>query len=158
CPRADLGVVDGADTCTESPAGQTDPAALRCGEGADDLAVALSGLVPSETWLTRRSMQIAKGQSGAAWPIKFAAGGEVSPLLKAGSVDFSACGPDAGAGGSSGSSSSSSGSGSTSSGGTTTGSSGSNPTGGSPDVYVDPNGGCDCSGTADTAYTGDETS
>lgn len=150
CPRADLGVVDGADTCAEMPGGYTDPAALRCGDGADDMAVALSGLVPAETWLTRQSMLIASGTGGTTWSLSFAPGAALSPVMTATSVDLSGCfeQPDS-------SSSSSSGSGSgASSGGITSGGSnnpsGGSPTGGPPDVYVSPDVGCDCSGTADT--------
>ncbi|HSN96978.1 MAG TPA: DUF2330 domain-containing protein, partial [Candidatus Nanopelagicales bacterium] len=59
CPRADQGVVDGADTCVEAPlVGETDPARLRCGEGADDLAVGLSGLIPSGAVLTRYTLRV----------------------------------------------------------------------------------------------------
>jgi hypothetical protein len=99
CPRADLGVVDGADTCTESPAsGQTDPAMLRCGGRTDDLAVALSGMSPSATWLTRRSMVVPKGASGAAWSVSFASGAPVAPVLVASSIDLATCDWSSGSG------------------------------------------------------------
>jgi hypothetical protein len=154
CPRADLGVVDGADTCVEQPGGYTDPAALRCGEGADDLSVALSGLVPSEVWLTRQTMLIAAGSEGADWELKVGPGKAVTPVLKASGVDLSECsGPDPG------SSSSSTSSTSTSSGATTGGNNSSGVTSGgvSPDVYVGSDVGCDCSGTADTVEWDDTT-
>lgn len=160
CPRADLGVVDGADTCSEMPGGYTDPAALRCGDGADDVAVALSGLVPAETWLTRQSMLIERGTGGLTWALKFAPGAALSPVVTATSVDLGACfeEPDAG------STTWSSGSGfdpSSSSGGMTSGGSnnpsGGSPTGGPPNVYVSPDVGCDCSGTADTVDYWEET-
>ena len=64
CPRADLGVVDfdPAPACVEKvPAGGVDPAKLRCGGVADDIAVALSGLYPTEAWITRQSAQSPAG-------------------------------------------------------------------------------------------------
>lgn len=151
CPRADLGVVDGSDTCVEQPGGFTDPEALRCGAGTDDLAVALAGLVPAEVWLTRRSMRVPAGATGHDYAIDLAKGQAVTPVLEASGVDLSECNGGAGgsgAGGSSGSSGGSS-SGSTSGGNT----SGSFPTGGSaaPDVYVGTEvAGCGCAGTHET--------
>jgi hypothetical protein len=116
CPRADLGVVEGSDTCVESPAaGQVNPSTLRCGGRSDDLAVALSGLVPSQTWLTRRTLLVPKGASGLTWPVSFGSAMPVEPVLVASSIEFDAC--DAGSGsGSSSSSGSGSGAGSDSSG------------------------------------------
>jgi hypothetical protein len=111
CPRALLGVVPPAATCTESPgAGQTDPAKLRCGAGADDLAVALSGFKPTDAWVTRQSLVIAASGQGTDWFVDFTGGPSVSRVIVAGSVDAGGC-ADGGApaGASSSSSSSSSG-------------------------------------------------
>lgn len=143
CPRADLGVVDDSDTCVEMAGGYTDPEALRCGAGTDDLAVALAGLVPSEVWLTRRSMRIAAGTAGDDWAIQVASGKAMTPVLDAVGVDLTECGaPDVPIfdDDSSGS-----------------GSPGNNSSGGfAPNVpsngggYSGSDMGCTCSGTADT--------
>jgi hypothetical protein len=151
CPRADLGVVDGSDTCVENAGGYTDPEALRCGAGTDDLAVALSGLVPSEAWLTRRSMRIAAGAKGDDLGIQVASGIEVTPVVDAAVLDLTGCSdPNGGSSSSSSSGGSSSGSGS----GNT---SGGNSSGGLPPNVPGSGGGygssdmgCTCSGTADT--------
>jgi hypothetical protein len=93
CPRAALGVIDPAPACAESPApGQLDPHILRCGPGADDLALALSGLTPALTWVTRQSLVIPAGSRGADSPLGFVAGATVSPVLYAASIDVSDCG------------------------------------------------------------------
>ena len=149
CPRADLGVVDGSDTCVEMAGGYTDPEALRCGPGTDDLAVALSGLVPADVWLTRRSMRITAGAAGADWTIQVASGKEVTPVIDATGVDLTECNaPDGGPGGSSSSSGSSgSGSGNTSGGNSSGGLAPNVP--GWNDGYAGSDG-CSCAGTADT--------
>ena len=93
CPRADLGVVEPASPCVESvPVGAVDPAKLRCGGVADDLAVALSGLYPTDVWITRQSSQIAAGNAGADWPLAFNGGASVSPVRTAKSLDLAGCG------------------------------------------------------------------
>jgi hypothetical protein len=153
CPRADLGVIDGTDTCVEAPApGQANPEKLRCGLGADDLAVGLSGQTPSQAWLTRHSLLIAAGSSGAVLGVTFPGGSVVTPVINAGTVDLSDC-----SGGSSSSSSSSgvttSGSGptSSSSGGSGTSTGASSGGGSNGTYYPDPYAGvgCDCNGTAE---------
>jgi len=110
CPRATLGLASAPAPCTESvPAGTLDPAVLRCGPVVDDLAVALSGMAPSATWLTRQSLVIRSGAQGASWPLTFAAQTPVVPAWTATSVDVSNCPPvppggsSSGAGGSIGS-------------------------------------------------------
>jgi len=108
CPHAAIGVVPPAATCTESPGpNQTDPAKLRCGPGADDLAVALSGFKPIDAWVTRQSLVIPASGQGTDWFVGFTAGPTASRVIVAGSVDASGC-ADGGApdGGMSGSSSS----------------------------------------------------
>ncbi len=147
CPRADLGVVDGTDTCKEAPvAGQTDPANLRCGGRSDDLAVALSGLSPSSTWLTRRSMLVPKGGSGLGFAVSFAAGGPVVPVLAASSIDLASCGLSSGNG--SGSTGAGTGPGASGAGAGTSG----NPTGGlidyGPAYDDDSDVGCGCTSGA----------
>lgn len=94
CPRSDLGVVEGTDTCVESAgAGETDPADLRCGAGADDLAVALSGLSPAGAWLTRITQLLPAGAGGSIEQVSFPGGAPISPVLTAGKLDLSGCGP-----------------------------------------------------------------
>ena len=84
CPRAALGVVDGSAACAETvDAGQTDPEALRCGPGADDLAVALSGQAPNDAWITRQSMILRAGSAGARGTVSLPGGPEVSPIVGA---------------------------------------------------------------------------
>lgn len=154
CPRADLGVVDGSDTCVEKAGGYTDPEALRCGAGADDLAVALAGLVPAEVWLTRRSMRIAAGAAGGDWTIEVGSGTPMTPVVDAVGIDLTECSaPDGGTGGSS-------------SGGWENPFEGNTSGGAAPGVPVSNGGGysrsdmgCTCSGTADTVewYEADET-
>ncbi len=138
CPRADLGVIDGSPTCVEAPAGsQVDPDKLRCGVRADDLAIAMSGLQPGNTWLTRTTMILGKGSSGQTWPITLTpVAPTTEPLLTAMSIDFSEC--------SSTSSSSTTSSGNPWPGGS--GSSGSGSTYNPPSYNADT--ACGCAGTA----------
>lgn len=151
CPRAALGVVDGSATCVDGSDGA--PADhLRCGVGADDLAVALSGLAPSSVWLTRRALAIPATDTGLGFPVAFASGAEVSPVLQASAVDASTCE------GSSTSSSSSSGSGSSSGGPSSSSSSGGEGDGEGTDlssvdlnVDVSDNTSCSCGGTQGTS-------
>ncbi len=90
CPHAEYGVIDGTATCTESPApGQIDPSTLRCGPGADDLALALSGLPPASTWLTRQTLIIPSGATGVDSLVGLVDGAAVSPVIEAFSVDVS---------------------------------------------------------------------
>jgi hypothetical protein len=120
CPLAALGVITPAPSCTEAPLPtETKPAALRCGPGADDLAIALAGLSPHDAWVTRTALEIPAGALGPTFPVGFAGGAVVDPVLVCGTVDDAACNPDGGApdGGASSSSSSSSSSGHTSSSG-----------------------------------------
>ena len=92
CPRADLGVIDPGVSCVESaPPGNVDPAKLRCGGSADDLAVALSGLTPSQVWVTRQSLEIPVGQAGIDWPLLFSGGAAVSPVRVAKNLDHTGC-------------------------------------------------------------------
>jgi hypothetical protein len=64
CPAGSLARV-GDPTCQELVgAGQLDPSALRCGGIADDLAIALSGLAPASTWITRARSAIAAEAPG----------------------------------------------------------------------------------------------
>lgn len=91
CPTAALGVAGGASGCVESPAaGEIDPDALRCGQGADDLAIALSGLTPSHAWITRQGLVIGAGEHGTSFPVEVASGKEVSPGVVAW-MDASQC-------------------------------------------------------------------
>ncbi|HMY16005.1 MAG TPA: DUF2330 domain-containing protein, partial [Polyangium sp.] len=93
CPRANLGVVDGAPSCVEAPAGaEVDPAKLRCGGRADDLAVVLSDLQPANAWLTRVTMIVPKDSSGQTWPLTFTAvAPTVDPTETAAGISFAGC-------------------------------------------------------------------
>ena len=92
CPHAALGVIPPATPCTESPASnEIDPGKLRCGPGADDLAVALSGFKPADAWVTRQSLVIAGTGQGTDWFISFVGGPTETPLVHAATVDKSGC-------------------------------------------------------------------
>ncbi|MEP7123662.1 MAG: DUF2330 domain-containing protein [Byssovorax sp.] len=180
CPRADLGVVDPAVSCVETvPVGGVDPAKLRCGGVADDLAVALSGLYPAEAWITRQSSQIPAGNAGVDWPLAFNGGASVSPIRTAKSLDLAGCGSastSAGTGSASGgmtaggvtAASSSTGGpiftgvgGSSSSGGVGSGQVGGDNSSGSGSGSIDARPldvSCGCSGTADTSASTDSAS
>ncbi|WP_050429432.1 DUF2330 domain-containing protein [Chondromyces crocatus] len=150
CPRAAQGVVDGMDSCVESGApGEIDPERLRCGAGADDLAVALSGMAGQEARLTRYTLRIPSNQRGVDQPLDFTPGPPVSPVLTADSVSTEDCE----GGVSSSSSSSSSTGGSSSGGGTGVPSGGAGGTIFYDETFVPTYMGCGCSGTADTADT-----
>jgi hypothetical protein len=103
CPRAALGTVGPATPCVEAPpVGTVAPATLRCGDDADDLAVALEGATPDSVWITRHSLAIWDGDHGQDWPVSFATPEPLLPVRTAGSADTSGC-PDTssdGAGGS----------------------------------------------------------
>jgi hypothetical protein len=108
CPAAALGVVPPATTCIESPGtGKTNPSLLRCGPGADDLAIALSGIAPKNAFLSRHAMVIPAGGAGVDTVVGFPSTATTSPVITAATIDYADCDkPD---GGSSSSSSSSSG-------------------------------------------------
>ena len=151
CARADLGVVDGTDTCVESVgAGETDPDELRCGSGADDLAVALSGLSPAGAWLTRVTQRLPAAAAGTLESVSFASGAAVSPVVTATSVDLAGCG---GTTSSSSSTSNGSGSSTTSSSGTGAGT-GASSGGQGARLHLVPvysrGPSCSCSGTYET--------
>ena len=166
CPRGDLAALAG-DCAPQLPgAGEIDPATLLCGPGADDLAVALSGAVPADTLLTRRTFVLAAASAGKDRTVTFPAGASKVPLVEALSVDVSDCfggaGGNGGSGGSTGTTSSTA-TGSTSSGaggaptGSGNGANGNAGQGGDddetdPSVYVD-TGGCACTGPIDTTDT-----
>ncbi|APR74908.1 Hypothetical protein A7982_00254 [Minicystis rosea] len=92
CPHAQLGGPDPDAACTEPvTASQIDPDDLRCGAGADDLAVALSGLAPSSVSITRLHLVIGAGEDGTDLPIEVAPGPEKSPVVTATAIDKTAC-------------------------------------------------------------------
>jgi hypothetical protein len=66
CPQGSLARIgNGPATCQEIVgAGEIDPAALRCGGISDDLAMALSGLTPARTWITRVRGSLAAWTTG----------------------------------------------------------------------------------------------
>ena len=107
CATGALAVVPGAadaGACSEQAgAGEIDPAELRCGSGASDLALALSGMTPSKVWVTRWTGRIGAWQSRAVEPFVIGPGTALLPVSVCTSWDSSGCGTDAGAAGSSGS-------------------------------------------------------
>jgi hypothetical protein len=143
CPRSAVGVAGGATPCTSdvTDPGEVDPALLRCGGLADDVAVALSDLEPDEAWVTRGVLRIAASSGGADLAATFpGATARVDPVVEASKLDVSGCGEGgSGAGGASTGPSGSSSSGpsgtSSASGGTTV------------EVPVFAHDGCSCDGT-----------
>lgn len=166
CARNDLGGVLPGDPCVEAPvAGEIDPAKLRCGPKADDLAIALSGAAPASVWLTRHTMLVAPNQTSVDRMLSWSDGPVVTPTVVAGSVDATGCGTGgAGGGGVGGAGGAGVGGADASGAGGTGGTVGATP-GPRPSPYVDdprPTNdvivdtsagavGCGCNGTADTA-------
>jgi hypothetical protein len=69
CPTGALANVGGA-TCQEvAGAGEIAPDVFRCGGIADDLALALSGLGPGSTWVSRARGVLAPGAFGSDDPV-----------------------------------------------------------------------------------------
>ena len=92
CPRADLGVVEGTPSCTEVvQSSEVDPALLRCGNEADDIAVAFSELIASDGWLTRHAMSIPSGNTGALHNVTIQPGPTRNPIVIADNLDLSNC-------------------------------------------------------------------
>jgi hypothetical protein len=110
CPRTTLGVVGGGAPCTADviETGEVDPALLRCGLLADDLAVLLSDQVAQAAWLTRAAARIPAGGVGANKNVTFQGEERLDPIVSANSIDLSNCdstgeggmssGPSSGAG------------------------------------------------------------
>ncbi|NUO49874.1 MAG: DUF2330 domain-containing protein [Polyangiaceae bacterium] len=94
CPRTALGVAGGAAACTADTidVGEVDPALLRCGPLADDVAVLLSDLVGADAWLTRTAAKIPVGGVGADRDVTFVSGNRRDPVEVASGVDLSGCG------------------------------------------------------------------
>ncbi len=77
CPAGALARV-GPASCVETVgAGEIGPDAFRCGGTADDLALALSGLGPGSTWVSRARSLLAGGGFGGAATV--AASGAATP-------------------------------------------------------------------------------
>ncbi len=99
CPRTALGTVGSVGQCDETvQPGEIDPELLRCGDGVDDLALAISGLTPASTWLTRYTMQVPAGSGGAIRTVSFSTGDVVTPVWTAASLDLSGCNGSTGGG------------------------------------------------------------
>jgi hypothetical protein len=103
CPPGALGRIGpaGSDCQELVGAGEIDPGALRCGGIADDLAMALSGLSPAGTWLTRARSAIAPDTTGTPSALGAAtAAGPYGPVVTA-SAYAEPCDSEPGAAGSS---------------------------------------------------------
>jgi hypothetical protein len=100
CPRGDLAVVPGGATCSGDlvEPGEVSPELLRCGGIADDLALALGDLEPSEAWLTRAVQIVGANGTGSDRTIGFVGGPRIDPVLVATQVDVSGCEGEGGAG------------------------------------------------------------
>ncbi|MSP25653.1 MAG: DUF2330 domain-containing protein [Myxococcales bacterium] len=99
CPRAELGVIEASQGCSELVLpGQAAPQLFRCTAAHDELAVALSGLVPKKAWLTRAALELGPGEAGVLASVDVTSGPTVSPVIVAAHVDSSGCtDPDEGA-------------------------------------------------------------
>ncbi len=84
CPGGSLARI-GSTACQEIVgAGEIDPSTLRCGGIADDLAMALSGLSPGRTWITRVRGSLAPWSSGQDTTVTAAtAAGPYGPVVTA---------------------------------------------------------------------------
>jgi hypothetical protein len=148
CPRSAVGVAGGAAPCLDDviDPGEVDPALLRCGALADDLAVALSDLEPDEAWLTRGAMRVPASNVGSDVGVTFPDSVvRLDPIVEAGKLDLSGCGDGGGTPGTGGGSGTGSGSGP--SGSTGSGPSGSGSGGTVVEVPVYAHDGCACDGT-----------
>lgn len=86
CPRGDLGSIDAAP-CVETVSADD----LRCGPGADDLAVALSYQKPAAAWLTRYVGRLPSGEPAVASSVTFGGGIALSPVVEAGQLAGAWC-------------------------------------------------------------------
>jgi hypothetical protein len=93
CAPGQLAATDG-EPCEEKVAeGELDPAALRCGEAADDLAIALGGATPSTSWLTRQTFVVPASGRGVDRAVELAQGEALTPVRFASKLDASGCPP-----------------------------------------------------------------
>jgi uncharacterized membrane protein YgcG len=85
CPSGSLARAGDGSTCQEIVGGgELDPSALRCGGTVDDLAMALSGLAPGQTWLTRTRSALAPITMGQDASVTAAtAAGPYGPVVTA---------------------------------------------------------------------------
>lgn len=85
CPPGALARVGDTSGCQEIVgAGEIDPSELRCGGIVDDLAMALSGLAPAQTWLTRVRGSLAPATLGQDASVTAAtAAGAYGPVVTA---------------------------------------------------------------------------
>jgi hypothetical protein len=88
CARGELARVQAesdAGSCAEEPSGDSiDPSALRCGADVEDLALALSGLTPAGTWVTRVIGVVPTGEYGEDAEVGSEAGRGSTPFITAG--------------------------------------------------------------------------
>lgn len=100
CPEGALASEQDGPPCTETDTPSVvSPSALRCGKGADDLAVALAGASPASTWLTRYALRVPPSARGVDLAIGLKEEGALVPTRVAEKVDASGCPAIGGAGG-----------------------------------------------------------
>ena len=84
CPQGALGWVQSSAACSETPApGETPADELRCGPGADDLAIAFSGSIPAQMWVTRWTGWIPPWSSRPREQFEHKAGPAIGPTYRA---------------------------------------------------------------------------
>lgn len=103
CPEGALASEQDGAPCTETDTPNVvSPSALRCGKGADDLALALAGASPASTWLTRYELRVPPNARGVDVAVELTDEGALVPTRVAEKVDASGC-PAAGSAGGDGS-------------------------------------------------------
>ncbi|PIE05551.1 MAG: hypothetical protein CSA75_04160, partial [Sorangium cellulosum] len=103
CAPGTLAVVPG-DACAESAQpGKISPDDLRCGGIADDIALAMTGLIPSQLWLTRWTGVLAPWTALAQEKAVLHGDESVSSSVTCGHWDTSICNGSGGSGGDGGS-------------------------------------------------------
>jgi hypothetical protein len=93
CAPGDAARVPGGLACTPAP-GTIDPSSVSCGDGARDLAFALSGASPADVVVTRWAGVVARGGLGADLPIGFdPTAAPRRPVVRASSYEACATAP-----------------------------------------------------------------
>jgi len=80
CPAGAVATVPGSTPCGAVPAGDVSPGLLVCDGSLTDAALALAGLDPASTWLTRAAGVLLAG-SGEEVPVSTSAGPSLSPVV-----------------------------------------------------------------------------
>ena len=103
CAAGNIALIPGGPACVETPVtGELDPADLRCGGIANDLALSFSGLVPERIWLSRWTGRVSAWSSRPEETFLIADGAPLSPVVVSTGYDSTICESDGGTSGSGG--------------------------------------------------------